>query len=55
MLFAAGPFSLKSKRLRAPALRRDEAHTRHGLEDAACSRAVTYKNGGKTRLGHAWG
>ena len=35
MLFAASPISLKSKRIRAPAVRRGEAYTRHGLENAA--------------------
>jgi len=37
MLFAASPISLESKRIGAPAVRRSEVHTRHGLENAACS------------------
>ena len=53
MLFAASPISLKGKRIRAPAVRRSEASTRHGLENVACSsyirgaRVMTTYNGPK--------
>ena len=37
LLLAASPISLKTKRIGARAVRSSEVHTRHGLENAACS------------------